>query len=132
MKFDEHFLERLHAKLEACLERKCDLDGLPADEEYLEIHKLREMLVAAQISHVFKRLFDGWQVCYPEDRQSENCVCDAVQHFGSYGSEDDRLELMGLLNEQEEEEYGGVLGYLTAQEVFERIKTHWEANHDSI
>ena len=120
------FLKKFHAKIEACLERNCDLEGLPADEDYLEIHKLRKMLMFAQIPHTFTRLFDGWQVCYPEDRQSDNCVCDAVQHFGSYGSEDDRLELMGLLSEEENEEYGGVLSYLTAQEVFDRIEAHWK------
>lgn len=124
---DAAFLDKFSTKMKACAENNRDLEDLPAEESYREIFKLHEMLENAQIPHTLKRLFDGWQVCYPEDRQSDNCVCDAVQHFGSYGSEDDRLELMGLLSEEENEENGGVIGYLTAQEVFDRIEANWKS-----
>ena len=44
---------------------------------------------------------------------------------GTYGSEEDKLEIMGLLTEIEEEE-DSVRGWLTAEEVFKRIKKHIE------
>lgn len=126
MKIDPNFTKRLHEKLQACVENNCDLEELPADETYLEIHKLREMLTSVSIPFVFVRLYDGWQVCYPGDIRSDKCECSTVQHFFSRGSEDNLLEIMGLLSEEEKEEYGGVLGWLTAQEVFVRIKAHYE------
>lgn len=51
--------------------------------------------------------------------RSEERVSDAIEHFMSYGSEDDLLEIMGLT-----ENGDSVEGGLTAQEVFERFKRH--------
>lgn len=93
------------------------------DERYTEIIKLHDMLKATEIPHEFKKFRDGWQVIYPEDGPAR--VMDAVEHFGSYGNEDDLLEIMGLLT-PEEEKYDIVSGGLTAEDVFARIKEHWE------
>lgn len=93
------------------------------DESYTEIIKLHKMLNDAKIPHEFKKFTDGWQIIYPED--GEKRVMDAVQNFGSYGSEDNLLEIMGLLT-PEEAEYDIVAGHLTAQGVFKRIKAHWD------
>ena len=98
------------------------------DKKYQEILRLDSMLTEKKIPHILQKFRDGWQVVYPED--GENRVADAIEHFGSYGNENDLLEVMGLLT-PEEEEYDRVLGYLSAKDVFERIEKHWkEANHD--
>ena len=97
--------------------------------EYTEILKLDEMLNIAGIPHVTARMFDGWQVCYPDKRVTGNLVMDAIQHYGSYGNDENRLEIMGLLT-PEEEEYDDVLGHLTAEEVFGRIKKHHDGEWD--
>lgn len=87
---------------------------------YSEIIRLRTMLKTAGIPHHFRDTFDGYQICYPEER---HMVCSVIEHFGSYGHDKDLLEIMGLLT-PEEEEYDSVKGYLTAKEVFKRIERH--------
>ncbi len=52
-------------------------------------------------------------------------VCSVLEHNGSYGHKQDRLEIMGLLTEQEQR-IDSVKGWLTADDVFQRIKKHWE------
>ena len=94
------------------------------DEEYQEIKKLDQMLTEAKIPHTMERMMDGWQVCYPV-QDPETRVMDAIQHYGSYGHEQDLLEIMGLLT-PEEEQCDSVKGWLTAENVFERIKKHYE------
>lgn len=98
---------------------------------YKEIGKLLEMLADTDILHSFRRIFDGWQIGYPCLPGDDDCVCSVVEHFFSYGHEEDLLEINGLLTD-EEQEYDSVVGYLTAEDVFQRIKTHWEANKDEL
>ena len=94
--------------------------------KYTEIKKLHKMLSEAGIPHTFEKNMDGWQVCYPDvPRVSDECVMDAIQHYGSYGKDENLLEIMGLLTEEEAEQ-DSVAGWLTAENVFERIKKHWE------
>lgn len=98
-------------------------DGsMKLNEDYTEILKLDRMLTEMNIPHETIRLMDGWQVWYPNKKGG---VCDAIQHFGSYENKEDLLEIMGLLTEEEMEVEGGVLGYLTANEVCERIAKHY-------
>jgi hypothetical protein len=54
---------------------------------------------------------------------------DAIEHYGSYGNSCDELEIMGLLT-PEEVEYDSVVGYLTAEDVFERIRKHYNGEWD--
>lgn len=96
---------------------------------YREILKLDKMLTDAHIPHTLDRSNDGWQVCYPVSTAEPGIVMDAIEHFGSYGKDDDKLEIMGLLT-PEEYEYDSVLGYLTAEEVFERIRKHHDGEWD--
>lgn len=97
------------------------------DESYTEILKLHKLLIDANIPHTFDRFLDGWQIVYPNN---ENRVADASQHFGSYGNEKNLLEIMGLLTPIEEES-DSVLGRLTAEDVFNRIREHYTAhNHE--
>ena len=92
------------------------------DPDYKEIFKLHNMLENNNIPHTLHKMFDGWQIIYPEKGKKQ--VMDAIEHFGSYGSEQDLLEIMGLLTE-EEEKINSVLGCLTAQDVFNRIYEHY-------
>lgn len=92
------------------------------NERYTEILKLDKMLEEAEIPHTLTRSRDGWQVFYPD---VDNCVADAIEFYGSYGSEEDLLEIMGLLT-PEEAEHDSVLGHLTAENVFERMRAHYE------
>lgn len=97
-------------------------------EKFKEIFRLDEMLTESNIPHEFRELFDGYQICYPyrewliDDWYS---VCDAVEHSYSYGSKEDKLELLGLLTD-EESQRDIVVGWLTAEDVFERIKKHYD------
>lgn len=52
---------------------------------------------------------------------------DAIEMESSYGNRQDRIEIMGLLTPEEACE-DDVAGYLTAENVFERIKKHYEEN----
>lgn len=87
--------------------------------KYYEICRLHLMLSEAGIPHQMNSAFDGWQVLY---FQGEKRVCSAIEHYGSYGHQADRIEIMGLLTEEESQE-DSVLGWLTAEEVFKRIRS---------
>lgn len=90
-----------------------------SDSKYKEIHKLDKLLTEASIPHTFSTFFDGWQVCYPTDKGR---IMDAVEHFGSYGADDDLLEIMGLTEDTSD----NIEGWLSAEEVFNRIQTHYK------
>lgn len=99
----------------------CDEETYALNPAYQEIIKLHYMLVEHDIPHIIRRCMDGWQVCYPD---GGDWIADAIEHKDSYGHDCDLLEIMGLLT-PEEEEYDSVLGHLTAENVFNRINTHW-------
>lgn len=61
---------------------------------------------------------------YPDDGKEK--VCSVIEHKGSYGHEDDLLEIMGLLTDGESK-HDDVVGFLSANNVFERIKKDYEA-----
>lgn len=89
---------------------------------YNDILLLADMLKKEGIPFDFEELFGGFHISYPT---SEERICSVVEHDYSYGSSSDLLEIMGLLTEEESEE-NDVAGYLTALDVFDRIKTHWK------
>ena len=91
------------------------------NENYTEILKLDKMLTDAQIPHTLGRFMDGWQVIYPD---KEKWVADAIEHRGSYGHEENLLEIMGLI--KPEETCDTVLGWLTAEDVFQRFSEHYK------
>ena len=98
---------------------------------YTEIFKLKNILADEGIPFEFKDRsseFDGreaWQICYPVMLPNPDCVCSVIQSYGSYGAETDKLEIMGLLTDEEKTK-DSVKGWLSAEEVFGRIKKHWE------
>lgn len=94
----------------------------PLDLTYKEVLRLSEMLTHAHIPHVLERHYDGWKLVYADAAGR----CYAVEHFLSYGHEADRLEIMGLLTDDEERIFDGIMGYMTAEDVFQRIKARHE------
>ena len=115
--------------------------------KYKEIFKLKKMLEDAQIpfdwivgwegiyeeeqadelKKIAPDLMDRYQICCPKGSFYD---CDkrwisVIEGFGTYGNENDRLEIMGLLTPKEQED-DVVAGWLTAEEVFNRIKNYWE------
>ena len=97
-------------------------------DKYKEIFRLKGMLEQAKIPFTFRKLYDGFQICYPRNNKSEDDFvreCSVIEHEGYYGHSQDLLEIMGLLTE-EESKYDSVVGYLSAENVFERIKNNYE------
>lgn len=91
---------------------------------YKEILKLKSMLENAKIPHEYKIGFcNGIAIQYPNDKGR---VCSAIEHDYSYGHQCDNIEIMGLLTAKESE-YDSVVGWLTAEDVFSRIKAHYES-----
>ena len=108
----------------------CAMERWVAPPKIEEIKKLHEMLDEAGIFHEFHERF-GSESCVGECggyqiivfyKDGERMI-SAVEGMGTYGAEDDLIEIMGLLT-PEEEEYDSVCGYLTAQNVFDRIVAH--------
>lgn len=82
-----------------------------------EMEKLIKLLESANIPFETDTVFGTAQVCYPN---CENVVCDAICHQYSYGFEKGLLEIMGLTHNGD-----NVEGFLTAQQVFNRIQVHY-------
>ena len=92
---------------------------------YKEIFKLRDMLDNAGIPYICENGFlNGLAIAYPS---RENMVCSTIEHDGSYGRQADKIEIMGLLTDEEGKYDDVVVGWLTAEDVFERIKKHYES-----
>ena len=95
--------------------------------KYQEILKLHMMLLYKDIPHDILRDCDGWHISYPCTGLDR--VLSAVEFKGTYGAEKDLIEIMGLLT-PEELLIDSVKGYLTAENVFDRIKRHYEEHKD--
>jgi len=92
--------------------------------KYNEILKLKNMLEKAEIPFEFSELFRGYHIVYPNSQFKE---CSVIEHDYSYGREKDLLEIKGLMTKKEKKkEKDDVLGYLSAEEVFNRIKKNWK------
>lgn len=88
---------------------------------YESIFKLHEALNIANIDHQFVSRSDfgvGYQIVVLKADGSR--LVSVIESEYSYGGDNDLLEIMGLLTE-EESECDDVVGYLTAQNVFNRI-----------
>ena len=90
-----------------------------------EIFELEEMLREAHIRHQMGESFGGFYVSVLNDKG--NTLCKAICNKYSYGYAQGLLEIIGGVTE-EEIVNGGVVGYLTAEEVFERFKYCYEYN----
>ena len=91
--------------------------GIP---EWTQVDELITMLEKTDIPFTVTSNNGRPQVWYPDDKHP---VCDAICHWASYGHQTGLIEIMGLTHNND-----SVEGYLNADEVFTRIKEHWEAN----
>lgn len=91
-------------------------------ERYNEILKLKNMLEKAEIPFEFSEIFGGYHITYPDNKFR---ICSVIEHDYSYGNGQDLLEIKGLLTKNEKK-YDEVIGYLSAEEVFKRIKKNWK------
>ena len=100
--------------------------------EYNEILKLKTLLDKENIPcELIKHpLCDGWQLGYPT-LQLNYRVCSVIECSVSYGNQIDLLEIQGLLT-KEEYEQDDVMGCLTAEDVFRRIKQDFKKRVISI
>ena len=96
-------------------------------KDFSEIDKLSEMLDAAGIPHEDRPWLGGKQVNYPS---CDNQVCDAILNPYSYGHEEGLLEIMGLVKKRKTGD--SVEGYLTAEEVFRRIRIHYRRHKNKM
>ena len=101
------------------------------NEKYSEIFKLHEMLLIDGITH---ELIDEsaygymgavqyrFSLYYPSKEEMKCCVSEGLW---TYGGRLNKLELSGLLTEEEERndenEKNSKVGYLSAENIFERI-----------
>lgn len=91
-------------------------------QNYKEIFKLKNLLDINNIPYTIEiGYLNGAVITYPDNVDT---ICSVIEHDGSYGRHDDKLEIMGLLTEKEET-HDKVVGWLTATEVFKRIKEHY-------
>ena len=84
-----------------------------------EMTKLIEILKKSNIPFQVTSCEGAPQVWYPNRK---HVVCDAICHKYSFGGKDGLLEIMGLVDEEEAGDE--VEGYLTAEEVANRIFEH--------
>lgn len=83
------------------------------NESYTAILELAEKLKENNIPYELIEFMDGWQIIFPEDGLER--VGDCVEHFGSYGKEQNLLEVYGFgLKEPD--------GWLTVEQAFEYFK----------
>ena len=111
---------------------------METSKKYKEIFRLKKMLEDANIPFDFFEMdpearkimpeFEHWHINYPNRNKF---IISVIEGFGTYGEQDDKLEIMGELTEEEKEEDCDVIGWLTAEEVFERIKKLEEENEKS-
>ena len=75
----------------------------------------------------WKDLDFGWQIIvYKSDGER---LVSAIEGWGTYGAEADKIEIMGLLSPEEGDGPHDVVGWLTAENVFARIQ-HWRNKHE--
>lgn len=86
------------------------------------IEKLAKLLDKADVPYERRPMWGGEQIRIGN-------LCDAVCCDFSYGNEDGLLEIMGAVTE-EEGEHGGVLGFLTPEEVAKRFVYCYKYNTD--
>jgi len=98
---------------------------------YKEIFILKTLLEGAEIPFEWCEVFEdvpdlaGYQIRYPAGGAAE--ICSVIEHGGSFGHRADKLEIMGLLTPGEEM-HACVAGWLSAINVYARIRDHYREN----
>lgn len=105
-------------------ETKRDLTELNKLEEYLKKNGIK--YTRRDEEHTFTVSIDGEEKVVTIDKHQIVAIdpkkvqlWDVICHYGSYGADQGLLEIAGDIVEEEE---GGVVGFLTADEVIERIE----------
>ena len=93
-------------------------DSYGIEIDYTEMGKLEWLLQEAKIPYRIEYIWGMPSVRYYG--HGEELICDAVCHSGSYGHEEGLLEIMGLTRNDD-----SVEGWLTSEEVFDRIFEDW-------
>lgn len=93
-----------------------DTPIMQLNNNYKAILNLDRKLTYKHIPHELIRMFDGWQICYPN---ANDKILDVIEHYWSYGRETDRMEAYG---------YGiddgkGYLDVDAAFELFQNVHT---------
>ena len=90
-----------------------------------EMEKLINMLAKADIPYelTVQPTTNTIQVWYPTQA---NPACDVICHEYSYGGKEGLLEIMGIVDATKTSDF--VEGYLTADEIFERIAKHYRTH----
>lgn len=87
---------------------------------YQPIMRLADLCEAEHIPFVVHPTFDGLQLVCPN---LDKCELDVICHGGSYGHDSGLVEIAGVICENDN---NMVEGYLTVEEVFERIKKYYK------
>lgn len=106
------------------LHRMLDEEGIPHDfvDETPDSHWIIPGMGFDYTKyHIYYPSCDDFRKGINPDSDTSSTVCSIIEGYGTYGEENDLLEIMGLLT-PEEEEWDSVCGSLTAENVFERIK----------
>ena len=93
-------------------------EEIPFDKEFFP---LLTTLVKNDIPFDVRRMYDGFQIFYPN---IENQVCDVIIHSYSYGYKEGLLEIMGLSDTDD-----NVDGFLHGYDIFNRIFSHYINNN---
>lgn len=96
-----------------------------------EILKLKDLLEKEGIPFEIAGTMDGYQIGYPVLPNNSDDICSVIEFPGSYGYDDDTLEIMGLLDDYEAQ-FDYVSGHLTAEDVFGRIKKDYDERCEKI
>ena len=101
---------------------------MKVSRKYKEIFRLAKMLKDAEIPFDFyemspeaKRVIPEWEHYHINYPNRDDWTISVIEGFGSYGEQADKLEMMGGLTPEERKE-DAVVGWLTAEEAFERIE----------
>ena len=116
------------------------------DKPCKEIFKLKRMLEKAEIPFEFiesfgydksllravaPELLEHYHICYPSQGKGQRI--SVVEGFGTYGREQDKLEIMGGFTPYEQFRHGdSPLGFRTAANAFKRIKKDWEEHKERL
>lgn len=101
--------------------------------KYTEIFKLKEKLDAIDLEYEFHdhgnklMKFEHYQILLFDEKGER--IVSVIQGSGTYGGNDNKLEIMGLLT-PEEEECESVVGWLSADEVYERIMKYYGSREE--
>lgn len=93
-------------------------DSCGTEIEYTEMEELEWLLQEAKIPYRIDYVLGMPSVRYYG--LGKELICDAICHSGSYGHEKGLLEIMGLTRNGD-----SVEGWLTSEEVFDRISEDW-------